>query len=812
MTPVEPASIDRLQLLLDSTTLNGIDFVAVDQDQTTLHVHFLNTVAVTLAATAPVTISGGEVITSVAVPPIDTSTAWSADAGGRPVLTLAVAAPGDFSTYQLSITSDELDLFFSTVAFSFKAGCPSLLDCATPPPSCPETAPETVPIDYLAKDFGSFCQALSELSTLRYPLWVERSEADLGMVLMEVLAAIADELSYYQDRVAAESSLATATQRLSVLRHARLVDYEPAPATMASTALQLDVTAAAMLQAPLLCRASAADGSSVSFEVGPPLLVPGSGAASPPASYAVDPRWNRGALAAYYWDDSTRCLRIGSTVLDLAGQSLGLVTGQQLLLDTPAPGAADPPLRELVTIAAITDVSDELRNVALTRLTLSSPTTLDHDLYLTVVAGNIVPALQGERFSEGFTIPGGSPAPGSPPSDLVVTRRGSASVPCAPLPDYRYSLSRAPLAWAAATAASSTGAAPATAAAGASATTALPELVLSEPASGTGWGFEVSLLDDAVPPPSTVFTLTPEQYSPVLSSNGRTWLDYDGDGGTTIRFGDGTFGAIPDPGTSFALLYRVGGGSAGNVPADTVTQVVPGQAQSALVAACTNPFAATGGTDAETITQVRDRAPQAFRQPLRVVRPEDYVAAAQSLPFVQQAGCSFRWTGSWLTVLTTADPRGAEQPSVAELECLTELLDSRRLAGYESYVLPPRYVSLDLWVTVCGLPTAFSGDVEATVLAALEPGTQASGQPGFFDHSRWAFGQALEPSALLAAVQACTGVAGVFSVQYRWRGVLAEPAELSDTLAVAPDAILRVDNDPSRPEAGSLSVTVAGSK
>ena len=49
---------------------------------------------------------------------------------------------------------------------------------------------------------------------------------------MEALAALADELSYYQDRVAAEATLPTATQRLSAVRHARLVDYEPAPATV----------------------------------------------------------------------------------------------------------------------------------------------------------------------------------------------------------------------------------------------------------------------------------------------------------------------------------------------------------------------------------------------------------------------------------------------------------------------------------------------------------------------------------------------------------------------------------------------------
>ena len=62
-------------------------------------------------------------------------------------------------------------------------------------------------------------------------------------MLMEVLAAMADELSYYQDRVLAESTIETATQRLSVVRHARLVDYEPAPATVATAILQLDVAA-----------------------------------------------------------------------------------------------------------------------------------------------------------------------------------------------------------------------------------------------------------------------------------------------------------------------------------------------------------------------------------------------------------------------------------------------------------------------------------------------------------------------------------------------------------------------------------------
>ena len=109
---------------------------------------------------------------------------------------------------------------------------------------------EQVPIDYLAKDFASFRQALSEFSVQRYPAWVERSEADLGVMLMEALAAMADELSYYQDRVARGSRRSqTATQRLSAVRHARLVDYEPAPATVATTVLQLEVSPSGQLAA-----------------------------------------------------------------------------------------------------------------------------------------------------------------------------------------------------------------------------------------------------------------------------------------------------------------------------------------------------------------------------------------------------------------------------------------------------------------------------------------------------------------------------------------------------------------------------------
>ena len=47
----------------------------------------------------------------------------------------------------------------------------------------------------------------------------------MGVTLVELLAYVADELSYRQDAVATEAYLDTARSRVSLRRHARLVDY-----------------------------------------------------------------------------------------------------------------------------------------------------------------------------------------------------------------------------------------------------------------------------------------------------------------------------------------------------------------------------------------------------------------------------------------------------------------------------------------------------------------------------------------------------------------------------------------------------------
>src|SRR5690242_16803335 len=120
-------------------------------------------------------------------------------------------------------------------------------------------------------------------------------------MFLEALSSLADDLSYMQDRVAAEAALDTATQRRSLVRLARLVDYEPRPATAARVLLQLDVTGGPV-PTGMGFTAVAPEGVTLDFEAGNGLLDPETGRLDQTA-FKVDPAWNRG-IQPYIWDDS----------------------------------------------------------------------------------------------------------------------------------------------------------------------------------------------------------------------------------------------------------------------------------------------------------------------------------------------------------------------------------------------------------------------------------------------------------------------------------------------------------------------------
>jgi hypothetical protein len=796
---------DRLAALRASTTLNGIDFVEITAaDQRSLRVHFLNTVTVasTLAATSPITVTGGGSVPSVPVGPV-AATDWGADDEGRPTLDLHTPFPGDFSFYVLHIESSALDAYYASARFTFKAGCPSDLDCVAPEECLPPLSGGPV-IDYLAKDFASFRAALLDYSASAYPQWVERDEPDLGMVLLELLSAAGDDLSYLQDRIANEATLATATQRNSVIRHARLVDYEPRPATSARVLVQLDVTTALVPQGGIV-EAPQPDGGTLAFELGNGLVDPGTGELVS-GTLAVDPRWNRG-ITPYLWDDSQACLPAGATEMWVTGHGYAFPAGDPqlgtaglaLLIDTAAANPVDPPVREIVHLTAAIEETDALLGQPVTHLRWDATEALnaEHELTRTVLVGNLVPAVEGRRYAEAFVI---DPDPAGQGAPRAAVARGGPDAGCGdPVSYHLHTLAQGRLAWLADDDASIT-----------------PEVCLIEQPAEAGdeprtWRWRRSLLD--ADPFEAAYTVEPVAYRDIRAdrTNGLPWFEYDGDDADSVRFGTGSFGDRPQAGARFEVMYRITAGQVGNVAADSITSVP--DSLKAVVSAVTNPFPGTGGADEESLDHVRADAPQAFgARQFRAVRPEDYDHTAEELAWVLDAGTQMRWTGSWRTVFTTAQPRAAEQITLAEHTGLLALPARRRIAGYEVYTPNPGYVGLDLVVVVCAHAWALRGEAEAAVLDELGTGTRCDGRPGFFAPGQLRFGIPLERSELEAAVQRAHGVEGVVGIDYRRRGYVPEFVPMPQVVTVGRNEIIRVDNDPSRPDRGSLRVVVEGGK
>lgn len=225
---------DRRRDDVRDAPLFGLDFVEVtDTARRHLEVFFLGRAPADIAK-QNVRISGGRRIPDVRV--VDLRVHRQQDPTLDDYLEIEVSQAGDASEYVLSLVTlddegrqtdapmDGFDPHFASVRFTFKAGCPTDLDCQSTH-VCPPPAQIVPDINYLAKDYASFRQLLLDRLALTMPHWRERHVPDIGIMLVELLAYVGDYLSYYQDAVATEAYIGTARQRISVRRHARLVGY-----------------------------------------------------------------------------------------------------------------------------------------------------------------------------------------------------------------------------------------------------------------------------------------------------------------------------------------------------------------------------------------------------------------------------------------------------------------------------------------------------------------------------------------------------------------------------------------------------------
>lgn len=830
---------DRLKELLDQNMVTGIDFVYVHGNQVTLDVYFLTPPA-TLSTSLVNNVledqiriyspSGGEHLPEVSV----ISVGWVV-VDGRDVFQLTTASPGDFTLYKLYIDDSRIDPYFNNITFSFKANCKSDLDCKLPEHKCPLLAvgDPTVdfPVDYQARDFWSFRRALTDFASQRYPDWKDRLEADAGMMMLEVMSALGDELAYYQDRIAREAYLETATQRRSLRRHARLVDYNIHDGLGASTWLDVTVMTGqnGLLPAGTDIWAVADNGARIDYEIGRGLEEIAAG-----EDYAVYSE--RNTYEPHIWDEDDVCLFVGTTELFIKGHHARvnptdvhcLTPGLWVLLKTSPTDASVRERAFMVRLVRVTNTEDPVFNESITHLVWEQEGALPFEMDMAVleVRGNLVPVTAGKKEEAYFVI-------GRDPDDLGLPEEATGNLIRAveregPNGSVAYLLSLPNLVFSESEPSQS-----ATRHSDsrqlvwlgdqASPSSARPEVQIEEvqyigatwvTVSGRPWDWKRSLLGS----PSSLsysrdFTLDDGMWKRVVGYQriGKEieHSDYASGAGNTIRFGDGEFGLVPAEGTVFKVTYRLGNGRRGNVPAGTLSRVESGFG---FIQAVTNPLPSDNGMDPETASEVRQQAPDAFRSiTYRAVRPEDYAEAAERLSWVQRAGGVFRWTGSWLSAFVTPDPKDAVIVTELQRSELINQLERFRQAGREAHMLDPRYANLDLEITICVAPDAYRGEVKESVLEALlGDAPRVSASPFFFSPDNFTFGDPLDRSALEAVIQNVPGVRAVKGMKIRRRGWF-DWQDFTELLQkVGKNEIIRVENDPLHPERGSLRLIMEG--
>ncbi|MFF5477921.1 putative baseplate assembly protein [Streptomyces sp. NPDC012935] len=404
--------------------LNGIDAVEVGDDGLLLTVTFLGKAPHGLGP-ENVRVDGGRRVTGITAVDVSVEREEDPELDDRLYVTLDRA--GDTSRYRLSLVETDpygrpgtdpyrgFDQRYHSATFAFRPDCPTPFDCEEEEQPAPDF-PSAPVVDYTARDYDTIRKLLLDRLALTTPDWVERSPADLGVTLVELLAYTGDQISYQQDAVATEAYLDTARRRVSVRRHVRLIDYAMHDGCAARAYVAVE-TAADHTLAPGTYRFASVDVRTLdphdrpepgtvidesdlgdldergSVEVFEPVVT-----ADP-----LELRAAHNAIRLWSWGGEVCTLSKGATSATLRDEwvdpetcrerRLDLRPGDVLVLEevkgprTGTPGDADPSHRQAVRLTSVTPAVDRIEDQPVLEVTWAAADALRFPLCLTTRGG-----------------------------------------------------------------------------------------------------------------------------------------------------------------------------------------------------------------------------------------------------------------------------------------------------------------------------------------------------------------------------------------------------------------------------------------
>lgn len=383
-------------------------------------------------------------------------------------------------------------------------------------------------------------------------------------------------------------------------------------------------------------------------------------------------------------------------VADASGRTGTVTTALSNFILTPA-AASDPTVQET---ALVSSVAMQTNGVEWTQIVLQAPLLNVYDRTSATVNCNV-----------------GAATAGSPVTELL--GNGSAATP-----NQTFVLKQSPLTYV--TAATPTGSVSS----------------LQVTANGATWSSVPTLYKQ--PPSAQVYATT----------------NLPG-GAAQVTFGDGVEGAtLPTGANNIQATYRVGLGSAGNVPAATITTLVD---RPVGVGGVTNPLRAIGGQDAQSVAGIRANAPLSVLTLGRAVSITDYQNFANSFAGIGKASALWIPNGTYRGVfLTVASASGAALTSASQT--LINLVAALTNYGNPNVAIYPASfleTTFGLNANVLYDPAYSQPAVQAAITALLQ---------STYSFANRTFGQGVTFDELAALIQ---GVAGVVAVNVLSLSVVA---------------------------------------
>ena len=231
-----------------------------------------------------------------------------------------------------------------------ECGCCAGIEASTP--GLLVNRPGLSAIAYRVGTYQTFRQSLhARLSDGRWPVLRglrTRDDDDFTIALLDAWAVTGDILTFYQERIANEAYLRTATERLSILEQSRLLGYQLGPGLAASTHLAFTLEDNPGLPAQAALPITLAVGTKVQTVPGPD--------EQPQTFETVEaiearPAWN--ALLAQ--QTATQPLSWNMPELWLSGSNVGLTVGEVVLVVVESGSGFEASIRRVTGVLSDPD-------------------------------------------------------------------------------------------------------------------------------------------------------------------------------------------------------------------------------------------------------------------------------------------------------------------------------------------------------------------------------------------------------------------------------------------------------------------------